>query len=363
MNSESSTPSQGPFPLAHLRAWHRAGHFPSAMPVVHIGAPRLAVRLAELFARPLPARPAVSDAPSAVPAKSAATNGIGNGLHGYISHANGASQQPAGHRQVAATIVAGNGAIHASQAGSTATLVVGSANGVATAGEAIARPSGVAAQDTASPAQPQPSTSPGLAIEEGVSLYQPQHIHPGEPVVADISPGQQKVDPPRAVTSSAAPETAADGAPAVGKHGLTGLGDAALKPKDAANAVSEAGVSAARAASRPQLRAVERMAVGKSKYGITVKAKVACRLFADIRGESNYDAVIVAPDGTEFPVKLASSKVRRTRIFAVSLGSAMGDPELSVCGNLSIVDVGQGIIALDMAMRQTPGVRVPMPLI
>ena len=73
---------------------------------------------------------------------------------------------------------------------------------------------------------------------------------------------------------------------------------------------AEANVSAASAASRSQLRAVERMPVGKSKYNLTFKLKVAFRLFPDMRGEPNCDAVVIAPDGAEHNVKLTAKKVR-----------------------------------------------------
>ena len=115
-----------------------------------------------------------------------------------------------------------------------------------------------------------------------------------------------------------APQLAADGAPAAPSA-------AASQPQQPADAMPEAGTSALSAAAmtRPQLRSVERMAVGRIKYSITVRAKVACRLFADARGESKCDAVVIAPDGTEYPVKLGYNKV--CPCYALRLGETMSE--------------------------------------
>ena len=104
----------------------------------------------------------------------------------------------------------------------------------------------------------------------------------------------------------------------------------------------EANASAASAAPRPPLRAVERMPAGKSKYDLTVKSKVACRLFPDMRSARKCDALVIAPDGAEYPVRLSFQKVRSQRLGYPLQGLAprrarMRQPDQSTIGALSSV--------------------------
>lgn len=193
--------------------------------------------------------------------------------------------------QTAAAFDASSCAAHTSQPVSAA-AAAGAGNAAATDGDG----------DT-----PEPSPMAAQGSDAGPQQLQSSVL--GQAAAHSVSPAQPRPASPRPMAASGALQPAASRSPKA-LSGPVVLSKAHRMPGDAEAAVPEAaGASAVSAATRPQLRTVERMTVGKSKYSITVKAKVACRLFADVRGEPSGDAVIVAPDGTEFPVKLACSKV------------------------------------------------------
>ena len=325
LNAQGTTvfPAQGPFPLAHVRAWHCAKHFPEAMPVVHIGAPGLSVQLADLCARPLPVRPVaagVAGAAAAVPAS--APDRMPNGAQTHVTCASSVKQQPAhdtkrggAGRAPAAipleTLRANGDASGVGLVASEATPAMH--NGAVKSANALSPPKlpeAVQKVDIGRK-QPQHSTPHGVA---GVNSVDPQQPHANgvpDKAMGDTKSTGPRAEPVRTVAageasdkvSAAAHQPAADAVPAPGA--------AASQPQRPADAAPETGASAVSAvASRPQLRSTERMTVGKSKYSITVRAKVACRLFADARAEQNCDAVVIAPGGTEYPVKLAWTKVR-----------------------------------------------------
>ena len=321
------TPSaspQGPFPLAHLRAWHRAGHFPPAMPVVHVGAPGLPVQLAELFARALPVRLAASDVRAAAGGNSTPAGGVSDGLQPHATRASGNDKQLAnGHMDQATTSRAPTAAPVLGQEAVTncdaddfapvaAEVTPATRDDRDHAANALGSPSSpkVAEQVKDGPNQLQDGTSPGVAAVEGVGPQHPQpNGLPGEARV-ETKPCEPHAGRQRTASSEKAPENVPIEGPELAADVVPAPVAAASQSRKPADAVPDLGVSAvSAAASRPQLRSVERMAVGKSKYSITVRAKVACRLFADARGEANCDAVVIAPDGTEYPVKLAYSKV------------------------------------------------------
>ena len=304
------------------------------MPVVHIGAPGLKVQLAELFARPLPTGPAASGVAAAALNNSASGDRTANGIHTHAADASGQEQQPAYRVQLAGISCAAAPALSCQEAvangdaGGSA-RVPAATNAVRHAGaddaaNALSLPSLPEAARRAEPGtqQPQHSTPAGVAAVMSVGLQHP---------ATDDVPGKATVDatlgkPPAAPVQRAAPQVAIPEdpsctAPQPGADAVPAApGAAASPPQQPADATPEAGTSAlsAAAVSCPQLRSVERMAVGKDKYSITVRAKVACRLFADARGEASCDAIVVAPDGTEYPVKLKYANV--CPCYALHLG-------------------------------------------
>ncbi len=301
-NDLPSSPRQGPFPLAHLRAWFRAGDLPEAMPVVHIGSLGLKVRLDELCARPLPARPVASGVAAAAPANPASGDCTANGVHVHAARAGGQKQQPAHDVQRTGTSRASVLASSRQEA-----VANGDASGSARVPADMNPAMHVGAADVANATslpslpeaaqkvnnglqQPQHSMPIGIAAPEGVGLQHPQtDIVPGKTTV-DTEPGEPQAAPPRSVSTEEAPGDASRGSPQLPADAVPAApGAAASQPQQPADPPPEAGAAAlsAAAASRPQLRSVERMAVGKTKYSVTVRAKVACRLFADARGEVN----------------------------------------------------------------------------
>ncbi len=271
------------------------------MPVVHISAPGLTVELAELCARPLPARPAAYGVAAAAHINPASGNRTANGVHTHAAYADGQKQQLADDAQQAGKSYAPAPALIRQEA-----IANGDASGSARV-PADMRSATLAGADNAANApslpsspeaarrvevglkQPQHSTPAGVVAPEGVGLQHFQADGSPEKTMGDTEPGEPQAAPPCMVPVEEQPENASRGAPQLAADAVPAAPGAApsqpQQPADAAPETAGASALSAAAASRPQLRSVERMTVGKSKYSITVRAKVVCRLFADARGE------------------------------------------------------------------------------
>jgi hypothetical protein len=91
---------QGPFPLALIRHWQSQSPpaFQGEMPIVHIGAPDINVRLNVLLSRPLPIRPAAPGPSSGAKSSRSVLTSPGsaaNGVHVQKAPRGVKEQQPA----------------------------------------------------------------------------------------------------------------------------------------------------------------------------------------------------------------------------------------------------------------------------